>query len=216
MRAMLVDDHPVIQEVMGAVLARTLAPEVIYVENGLQEALLRARQDSALDLVVLDLGLPGCKGIEALTRFRKAFPQVPVVVISATEDSATVRAALDAGARGYIPKTSATDVMAAALKLVSAGGTYVPQQALQSNATAAKKTRSSSGRSRLDLSERQLDVLRCIAKGLSSREIARELAISEHTVKQHTRAVFRTLGVHTRTEALVAAARLGIRADQTP
>jgi DNA-binding NarL/FixJ family response regulator len=213
MRAMLVDDHPVIHEVMGSVLARTLAPEVIYVESGLQEALARARQEGALDLVVLDLGLPGCKGIEALTRFRKAFPNVPVVVISATEDSATVRAALDAGARGYLPKTSCTDVIAAALKVIAAGGIYVPQQALQPDAAVAAKPRSSSRRPRLDLSERQLQVLRCIAKGLSSREIARELAISEHTVKQHTRAVFRTLGVHTRTEALVAAARLGIRAD---
>ena len=211
MRVMLVDDHPIVQEIVCAVLARTLEPAEIHVEKDLAGALGRARAQAApFDLVLLDLGLPGCSGITALTRFRKAFPKVPVIVISAVEDPETVRAALDAGARGYIPKTSSTGVMAAALRLVASGGTYVPTEALNAQSKAANATKRARA-SRLGLSERQSEVLRGIAKGLPNRQIARELGISENTVKQHARTVFRALGVRTRTGALVAAARRRIR-----
>lgn len=153
-------------------------------------------------VVLLDLGLPDCDGIDALIRFRKAFPRLPVVVISATEDAGTVRAAIAQGARGYIPKSSPRPVMEAALRLVVAGGTYVPQIALNGAGTAD-----------LALTARQREVLRLMAKGLHNRQIARHLAISENTVKHHAQAVFHALGVASRAEALLAAARRGLRFD---
>ena len=160
--------------------------------------------------MLLDLGLPGCAGLDALTRFRARFPRVPVVVLSADDTAATVRAALAAGARGYIPKTSAPTLMQSAFRLVAAGGIYIPPEALQpaSESTPAKPI----GLAGL-LSKRQLEVLKCIAQGLANRQIADEFDISENTVKHHTHAVFKALGVATRTEALVAAMRHGLRLD---
>ncbi|HVJ11632.1 MAG TPA: response regulator transcription factor, partial [Burkholderiales bacterium] len=152
------------------------------------------------DLVLLDLGLPGCEGLEAVSRFRSKFPSVPLVVLSGTCDRASIIGAFDAGAIGYIPKTSKPDVMIAALKLVAAGGTYVPPEALEG----------AMERPDLDLTRRQKDVLRLILKGYNNQRIATELAISPATVKQHAHAIFTALGVSTRAEAVIAAARLGL------
>lgn len=203
---LLVDDHPIVREVLQQVVNRALRPASLVVERDLASAMSAARQACRLDLALLDLGLPDCKGIEALIRFRGSFSQVPVIVISASEDPGTIRTAMHHGARGYIPKTTATDVMEAALKLVAAGGTYVPHEALAQPAARA-------GGHNLDLTERQLDVLRRVVQGQANRQIAGQLGIAENTVKQHVRAIFQELGVATRTEAMIAAARRGLRFD---
>jgi DNA-binding NarL/FixJ family response regulator len=126
MRVLLVDDHPVIQQVLSAVTRNLFAGALIDVASDLEQAIDRAGEGDAPDLVLLDLGLPGCAGIEALTAFRKAHPDQRVVVVSANEDRGSVMDALLAGAVGYVPKTHAPPLMAAALRLVAQGGTYVP------------------------------------------------------------------------------------------
>jgi DNA-binding NarL/FixJ family response regulator len=132
-------------------------------------------------------------------------------VLSGTCDRASIIGAFDAGAIGYIPKTSKPDVMIAAIKLVAAGGTYVPPEALDGGMEPAD----------LDLTRRQKDVLRLILKGYNNERIAAKLAISPATVKQHAHAVFTALGVSTRADAVIAAARLGLslglfRSSRTP
>lgn len=211
MEVLLVDDHPLIHEIMNAVLRRSIAPAVVHREKDLESALAHGRRLKRIGLAVLDLKLPGCSGIEALTRFRVAFPKVPVVIVSAIEDGHVVRAAIAAGAKGYIPKTSSIDVMQSALRLVASGGTYVPQEALQYGRRHAPAARS--GISTLGLSNRQIDVLKCVVRGWQNQQIAKELAISENTVKHHVHEVLRALGVATRTEAIVAAVRRGLRPD---
>lgn len=201
MRVLLVDDHPLMLEIMRAVLAKALDEPEVHCATGLEEALAYARDAGPPDLALLDLGLPGCGGIEAFTRFHKALPEVAVVVLSAIEDGNVVRAVLSAGARGYLPKTSRRGVMQAAIQLVAAGETYVPPQALENEPE------------NLGLSERQLQVLRCVLRGLPNGRIAKQLEISRNTVKQHVRAVFRAMGVSTRAELMIAAARLGMRFD---
>lgn len=131
MQVLVVDDHPIIHEVMRAVLERALKPSVIYFENTLEAAIKRAQRLKGLDLAVLDLGLPGCSKLEAFTRFHNKFPKLAVVVLSAIDSAETIRAALAAGAKGYIPKTSGPQLMQSALRVVAAGGTYVPPEALQ-------------------------------------------------------------------------------------
>src|SRR5688572_6250406 len=130
MRALVIDDHPLVHEIMPAVLRKALGDVSVATEATLEAGLARAAGSVAPDLVLLDLGLPGCEGLDALHRFRMEFPRLPVVVLSASCDAESILGALDAGASGYIPKTSKPDVMIAALKLVAAGGTYVPPQAL--------------------------------------------------------------------------------------
>ena len=203
MRALVIDDHPLIQEIVPAVLARALGEVMVGTEATLEAGIARAAAERP-DLVLLDLGLPGCEDLDALTRFRRELPQLPVAVLSASCDRDCIRGALDAGAVGYIPKTSKPDVMIAALKVIAAGGTYVPPEALEQHPLPARRAR------QLDLTERQKDVLRLMLKGYNNERIASELAIAPNTVKQHAHAIFMVLGVSTRAEALVAAARHGM------
>jgi DNA-binding NarL/FixJ family response regulator len=209
MDVLLVDDHPLIHETLGAVVRSVMPDAAFHAELDLAAGLARARRLRNLELVLLDLGLPGCSGIQALLPFRKALPRVRIAVISATEDPAIVRAALDAGAVGYLPKTSSPKVIAAALRLVAEGGTYIPAQAMAALERPVKPTTLSD----LGLTERQVDVLRLLAQGMSNADIARKLRIAENTVKQHVHVAFRALGASSRTEAVVALARLGIKPD---
>jgi DNA-binding NarL/FixJ family response regulator len=205
MRALVVDDHPLIREIVPAVLARTFGEIAVATEATLEAALARAQAERP-DLVVLDLGLPGCKGLDALSRFRAQFPQVRIVVLSAVCDRDSIVAALEGGAVGYIPKTSKPEVMIAALKVIAAGGTYVPPEAIEDASKRPVRRRARA----LDLTDRQKDVLRLILKGYNNERIASELAIAPNTVKQHAHAIFMVLGVSTRAEAVVAAARHGL------
>lgn len=208
MDVLLVDDHPILHSTLGAVV-RSIRPDAaVHSEMDLAGGLSRARQLRQLQLVLLDLGLPGCSGIEALVRFRKALPRVPVVVVSANEESAAVRAALDQGAAGYVPKTSPPQVIADALRFILEGGVYVPFEAM-GNVPPRKPVSLAD----LGITERQADVLRLLIKGLTNGEIARALAISHNTVKQHAHAAYRALGVSSRTEAVVVLARMGIASD---
>jgi DNA-binding NarL/FixJ family response regulator len=208
MRALVIDDHPLIHEIMPAVLRKALGEVSVATEATLEAGLTRAAGSVPPDLVLLDLGLPGYDGIDALTRFRLQFPELPVVVLSADCNRESILGALDSGASGYIPKTSKPEVMVAALKLVAAGGIYVPPEALEELAAKAMP-RTPRGES-MELTERQRDVLRLILKGYNNERIAAELAIAPNTVKQHAHAIFTVLGVSTRAEAVIAAVRHGL------
>jgi DNA-binding NarL/FixJ family response regulator len=207
MRALVIDDHPLVHEIIPAVLRRALGDVTVATEATLEAGLARAAGSVPPDLVLLDLGLPGCAGLDALHRFRLEFPRLPVVVLSANCDADAIVGALDAGAAGYIPKTSKPDVMIAALKLVAAGGTYVPPQALDEVEAKAAQARR---RGSVELTERQKEVLALMLKGYSNERIAGELAIAPNTVKQHAHAIFNALGVSTRAEAVIEASRLGL------
>jgi DNA-binding NarL/FixJ family response regulator len=209
MRALIIDDHPLIQEIVPTVLARALGQVSVTTEATLEGGLEKAAAIEQPDLVLLDLGLPGCQGLDALSRFRKKFPQVPVVVLSATADRRLILAALEAGVRGYITKTAKPDVMIAALRLIAAGGIYVPPEALEEPAEQPPAPRRRLARE-LDLTERQRDVLRLMLKGYNNERIAAELAIAPNTVKQHAHAIFMAFGVSTRAEAVIAATRHGL------
>lgn len=210
MHALLVDDHPVIHEVLVAVLHKAFDSINVHCEETLEGAKRKAAEIGAIDLALIDLGLPGCDGIEALASFREKFPRIPTVVFSAKDDRASVVASLKAGAAGYIPKTLSPQIVIAALRLVHAGGIYLPPQVLsyligapaQDDAQAAVAE---------GLTERQREVLRLLLRGHSNSRIAAELRIAEGTVKQHVHAIYDALGVSTRAELFAAAARAGIR-----
>jgi DNA-binding NarL/FixJ family response regulator len=209
MRVLVIDDHPIVVEVLNAIVRGVFPEASLSAASGLDEGLAHARAAGALDLVLLDLGLPGCGGISALTRFREAVPAARVVVVSAVESRRIVLAALEAGAAGYIPKTSPPTLIAAALRLVAAGGTYVPLECIHSGIAndPAPET------PRIALTARQREVLGLIVRGLANKEIARHLRIAQDTVKQHARAVYAALGVAGRSQAARAAESRGIKLD---
>jgi DNA-binding NarL/FixJ family response regulator len=200
MKVLLVDDHPIILEILDAVV-RSVFPEcTLRVAKNLDEVIGRPRQDEAPDLVLLDLGLPGYAGLDALLAVRRAYPEARVLIVSATEDRASILSALQAGAVGYVPKTHPSPLIAAALRLVAEGGTYVPPQALCEEKKQC-------------VTHRQLDVLRLLVKGFSNKQIGQRLRIAEETVKQHAKAVYAALGIGNRNDAGRAAQRRGIKLD---
>ena len=224
MRILVVDDHPLMAEAIALALRTLDRATEVQSEGRLGAAIARAKQ-LAFDLCLLDLGLPDCSGLEALTRMRETLPALPVVVVSAADDAKSVLMALDLGAMGYIPKTSPRDVLLGAVRLVASGGIYVPVEAVKAEAVkvrgAAEPAPPAAGDSvaaakrmpELGLSSRQREVLELLLKGLPNKLIARKLEISENTAKIHVSAVLRALGVATRTQALIAANRLGLRMD---
>lgn len=129
MEVLIVDDDALIHEILAAVVRKAFGEVNVVEARDLESAFQRLAHHGAPDLALLDLGLPGQRGLESLKRFRWKFPHVPVVVVSVTEDPKSIRLALNTGARGYIPKTLSVDVMVEALKQVAEGGSYVPPQA---------------------------------------------------------------------------------------
>lgn len=180
-----------------------IAPEAkVHTASTLRAALELAEKHS-FDFAIVDLGLPDSSGMPVLLRFRQAAPDLPVVVFSASSDRDTIMNSLDAGAMGFIPKTSPSDVLLNALRLVFSGSIYVPHEALAG--------RDAPARADPDLTPRQMEVMQMLLLGLSNKRICRHLGISENTVKVHMTAVLRALGAENRTQAVLNAAQLGIR-----
>jgi DNA-binding NarL/FixJ family response regulator len=198
-RLLIVDDHGLFREGLKFLL-RDLDRELESDEVGTCALALQSAARCQYDLVLLDLKLPGQSGLDALAALREANPTVPVVVLSGEDDPRTIRGAIERGAMGFIPKSSSRELLIQALRLVLANGVYLPPIAL--DAVDARIP---------GLTPRQTDVLRFVIQGLPNKLIARELGISDWTVKQHVSAVLRCLGAENRTEAVYAAAKLGLR-----
>lgn len=218
MKLLIVDDHPLIREGLANVLRELDAQLEVLEAESAEEALALLTRPAPVALVLLDLTLPGADGMSLLEQMRSERPEIPVVVLSANDDRANVLGAIDAGAMGFISKRSPTQVLVNALRLVLAGGVYVPPQALDAGIAKAPEpvARVPDGkliRTPLDLglTERQADVLALLVQGKPNKAICRELDLAEGTVKTHITAILRALGVTNRTQALFALSRLGIQ-----
>lgn len=212
-RLLICDDHPPIRTVLR-LLAKEANGNCDVTETGsAQELLAELEGRRQFDLLTLDLHLPGQSGLSILASVKQIRPQLPVMVLSADESPESVTAALNGGASSYLFKSVSERRLFQALrdasdKLLSlpAGYTGVAGQELHS----PPPPRRSGAESALELSPRQREVLDCLLKGMSAKQIARALAISEGTVKSHTVAVFRSLNVGSRSQAIVEAHRRGI------
>jgi DNA-binding NarL/FixJ family response regulator len=209
LRVLLIDDHALFREGLALLLHRVEPRLQTFEAHSFDKALASWPVYGPLDLALVDLHLPGLPGLEGLSRLRLAAPEVPLVVVSSDDDPATVLAAVERGAMGFIPKSASGDELAQALRTVLAGHAWLPAQTLQALPNAA--ARAEPKPAALGLTPRQADVLRLILQGLSTKLICRALDVSESTVKTHTAAVLRALNVTTRTQAVVAALRLGIK-----
>lgn len=194
----LVDDHPIMRAALAGALSELGTPSFVEASDAQGAlALLDAHPD--LDLLLVDLRMPGANGLDTIRQLRARAPQVPLIVVSAEEDPAQVSALLGLGVSGYVPKSDPPAVIVSAVRLVLAGGTYVPPRLLVAGAKVE------GGLS--ELTPRQVEVLRLLAQGLPNKSIANTLGVSEGTVKVHLIAVFRALNVRNRTAAVLAAQR---------
>jgi DNA-binding NarL/FixJ family response regulator len=210
MRILIADDHRLIVEGVKLKLAE-LGPGTEFVVAMDVEELRRViRDEPAPTLALLDLAMPGSNGNNHLIETIASLPGVPVMVLSGSEDSNLMRELLGLGVQGFIPKAYSPDVMLSAVRLVLSGGVYVPpMMLLQSTppmppASRVETTASLEERLQKLLTERQIDVLRLLSQGKPNKVIARDLGISEGTVKIHLAAIFRALNVRNRVEAVVA------------
>lgn len=206
---LLVDDHELFRSGLKFLLA-DLVENISFFEASSCAAAVELSTRSKFDIVLLDLNLPGVSGLKALALLRAQLEESIIVVVSAEENQELIRNAVDAGAAGFIPKASSHAIMMAALRLVLAGGVYLPAYTFSARSAAQEPSTDSSQASTKNLTERQIETLRIAMQGKANKVIARELNISEATVKAHLSSVFRVLGVKNRTEAVFAAAKIGL------
>jgi DNA-binding NarL/FixJ family response regulator len=219
MKVLIADDHRLIIEGVRIKLAE-LDPDVQAVVAMNLDELDRAVAEHAdsLDLALVDIAMPGTQGFQHVARLRAEAPALPVIVLSGSEDAELMRSLIELGVLGFIPKAYSPDVMLSAIRLVLAGGIYIPPlllanaqsqgwQPSEAQAPPPNATRSVDGLRSL-LTERQIDVMRLLSQGKPNKLIARDLGISEGTVKIHLAAIFRALNVRNRVEAVVASRTL--------
>lgn len=202
-RIIIADDHPLFRAALKSAVQRAV-PGADQIECGSLaevEVLLNAQ---AADLLLLDLKLSDSEGMAGLSRIRGMHPQVPVAVVSATEDAGTVRRALGLGAAGFIPKSAALTDMVTAITTIMAGDTWAPDvgEVDPSEAELAAKLAS--------LTPSQLRILEGLKAGRLNKQIAFDLGVTEATIKAHLTSVFRKLGVHNRTQAVILAQSISL------
>ncbi len=204
MNILIADDHALFREGLCHVLQELNEQVNILEAADYDSAMQVVSATPNLDLALLDLNMPGKDGFTGLDTFSKEYPTIPFVVLSASSQQSDIQRSIDAGAVGYIPKESTSSVMLSALKLIMAGGIYIPQTLTQQSSHKQNKNNIP------DLTPRQLDVLKMIMRGHSNKVIAADLNISEATIKMHVTAIFKTLGVSNRTQAAMVAESSGL------
>lgn len=211
MKLLIVDDHPVVRDGLAALLRQLGSEVTVLLAEGGSQGLGLADGHPDLDLVVLDLAMPGSDGFATLHEFGRLQPQLPVIVVSSSEDPRDVRRALAAGALGYIPKSAPPRTILAAVQFVLAGNVYVPTLLAENPASMRDEAGDDSAKkSTVSLTSRQTDVLRLLREGRSNKEIGRKLGLSEKTVKVHVSALFKALNVANRIQAAAMADKVGV------
>jgi len=202
----IADDHPLFRDALRQTVA-SVAPAAKIAEAGSFDDLTALlEQDGDVDLILLDLTMPGTSGFSGLIYLRAQYPAVPVIVVSASDDGATIRRSLDFGASGFIPKRFGVDTLRDAILKVMDGNVWVPPDTDLSAAVDPEMTRL---RDRLvTLTPQQVRVLMMLSEGLLNKQIAYELGVSEATIKAHVSAILQKLGVESRTQAVIAAAKI--------
>jgi len=206
MKVLIADDHPLVREGIENVLRR-IDPDLCLLEaDGFTRARDIAEQHPDLDLVLLDLTMPDMKGAESVRELRQMIPSTPIAIVSASEDMNDIRQVIKSGANGYIPKSSCNEVMLGALQLILSGGLYLPPQWMEESATSQHAS----------LTDRQLELLKLLVVGKTNKEIARDLSISDKTVKAHLTEIFKRLGASNRTQAVHRALSNGLLETSGP
>jgi DNA-binding NarL/FixJ family response regulator len=210
-KTLVIDDHTLIREALRGLLGH-LNPDTVLLEaSDCAEAMCLVEQHPDLDLILLDLTLPDRNGFSMLAELREYHPTTAVVVLSGLNEGHYVNKALELGAVGYIPKTTPYQVMLGALKLVFAGGIYIPPEILARELSPIDGDMALRSPSELGLTERQTEVLALLAQGKRNKTIGRMLGLAEPTIKNHITAILKALKVTCRTEALIAIRKLRLK-----
>jgi len=202
----IADDHPLFRGALREAVASVLEAASIGEAGSFEELTALLEREADVDLILLDLTMPGISGFSGLIYLRAQYPAIPVVIVSASDDAVTIRRSMDFGASGFIPKRFGVETLRAAIAKVMAGDVWIPADV---DLSAASDPDMAKLRDRLvTLTPQQVRVLMMLSEGLLNKQIAYELGVSEATIKAHVSAILQKLGVESRTQAVIAAARI--------
>jgi DNA-binding NarL/FixJ family response regulator len=205
-RIVIVDDHPLFRGALSQAINAAFQNAQIVECGSLEELVTKLEADAETDLVLLDLSMPGVRGLSGLLYLRTQHPGVPVVIVSATDDVGTIRRCIDFGASGFVPKSEPVDHIRAAVRAVLDGEIWTPPGI---DLAGAADRETSDLIARLStLTPQQVRVLLMLGEGLLNKQIAFKLGVSEATIKAHVSAILQKLGVDSRTQAVIAIGKL--------
>lgn len=206
-RFLIADDHPLFRQALNAALSTDFSDVTFTEAESFDTTVAALRRYRKIDLVLLDLNMPGCENFYGLLRIRHRFPNLPIIVVSASDDVETIAQVMSYGANGFIPKTSATSEMVTAIRSVLKGETWLPPAIAEDVAAMSEQTNDIADKVRT-LTPKQFQVLSLVKEGMSNKEIADNLDITEATVKAHISTLFKRLDVKSRTQIVVALEKL--------
>ena len=208
LRVLIADDHPLFRGALREAMASQFDHVDITEAGSFDDLAELLERGSEVDLIMLDLTMPGARGFSGLMYLRAQYPGMPVMVVSANDDPATIRRCMEFGASGFIPKTLGAETMRLAIAQVINGGIWTPPDvdlAAGSDAEAGELMARMA-----TLTPQQVRVLMMLSEGLLNKQIAYQLGVSEATVKAHVSAILQKLGVESRTQAVIAAAKIEV------
>ena len=205
-RLVIADDHPLFRGALREAVSGLFEHVEIGEAGSFEDVAKLLESGGEVDLILLDLNMPGVRGFSGLMYLRAQYPSVPIVVVSANDDPTVIRRCMDLGTSGFIPKTLGIEEMRAAIKRVLEGGVWTPPDV---DLSAGADTETANLMARLaSLTPQQVRVLMMLSQGLLNKQIAYELSVSEATVKAHVSAILQKLGVESRTQAVITAAKI--------
>ena len=205
-RILIADDHPLVRGALRQAVANAVAGAEIVECGALEDVTKALEANSDVDLILLDLAMPGVRGYSGLMMLRAQYPGAPVVVVSGREERNVIRLCIDFGASGFIPKSTDMETMQMAIRAVLAGDLWAPPDVDLSG--PVDRDAADSVRRLASLTPQQVRVLMMLSEGLLNKQIAYELSVSEATVKAHVSAILQKLGVESRTQAVIAASKI--------
>lgn len=205
-RIVIVDDHPLFRGALGQALSGAIENASVGEAGSLDELAKVLQGNGTCDLILLDLSMPGVQGLSGLLYLRAQHPEIPVVIVSASEEPTTIRRAIECGASGYVPKSQPVDRIREAVRTVLDGGIWTPPD-IDLGPSSDKETSELVGRL-ATLTPQQVRVLMMLGEGLLNKQIAYRLGVSEATIKAHVSAILQKLGVDSRTQAVIAISKI--------
>ena len=230
MKILIADDHELFLKGLEFILEQNLQNTEITTAHSYSDIFNILENQKDFDLIISDLAMPGANWLNAITQIHETIPETPIIIISAILDKELLQKTLDIGVAGYIPKTASNNLIISAVNLVLAGGMYVPHELLYSSKTETfsaekqkeyvaplkaleKISQNSIDKNKKRSTDRQIDIVKCIAEGLSNKQIAYKLNLTEGTIKVHITIILKLLNVKNRTSAVIEAAKRGYISD---
>ena len=210
MKVLIADDHALFRDGLSLQLEQIDSQAVIFQAGNFSQAMKIINDEQKLDLIIVDLDMSDMNWEQALVQMRSKCDNARIVIISALEDARHIRKAMEYGISGYISKRADTKVLTGALKLIIDGGTYLPPSIIENSTYRDGYSNSNNNGKTRTLTNRQSQVLELVAQGMSNKQIAYEIGVSEATVKLHINALLRAVGATNRTQAVITAQKMGL------